>query len=142
MRIQGTVFERIATRGAGGRSRREDDASPPRRSKALRGIETLIDHDALKDLFAQSKADDPSTTSQITRRRSDGRAGPTTARASFLLDLSAAPTSKSCSRNLLSLPEIADAVRRLDDAKLDVEHVDMMLRYLPDVGRARGAARV
>jgi len=137
MRIQGTVFERMRDAGAradahGG----EDGASHTSRdgAKTLRGIETLIDHDALKDLFAQSKADDPSAK----RRKSLGGdrtngAGPDDGKGFVsLLDLKRGSNVEiMLSQISLSLPEIADAVRRLDDAKLDVEHVDMMLRYLP-----------
>ena len=99
----------------------------------------------MKDLFAQSKADDPSPQ----RRKSlgddrTGGAGPDDGKGFVsLLDLKRGSNVEiMLSQISLSLPEIADAVRRLDDAKLDVEHVDMMLRYLPAVGRARGAARV
>ena len=138
MRIQGTVFERMRDAGPGGADAHggEDGASHTSRddAKTLRGIETLIDHDALKDLFAQSKADDPSAK----RRKSLGSdrtngAGPDDGKGFVsLLDLKRGSNVEiMLSQISLSLPEIADAVRRLDDAKLDVEHVDMMLRYLP-----------
>ena len=140
MRIQGTVFERMRDAGittrADAHGSREDGASHTSRddAKTLRGIETLIDHDALKDLFAQSKADDPSAK----RRKSLGGdrtngAGPDDGKGFVsLLDLKRGSNVEiMLSQISLSLPEIADAVRRLDDAKLDVEHVDMMLRYLP-----------
>ena len=137
MRIQGTVFERMRDAGARADARGgEDGASHTSRdgAKTLRGIETLIDHDALKDLFAQSKADDPSAK----RRKSlggdrTGGAGPDDGKGFVsLLDLKRGSNVEiMLSQISLSLPEIADAVRRLDDAKLDVEHVDMMLRYLP-----------
>jgi hypothetical protein len=148
MRIQGTVFERMRDAGAradahGG----EDGASHTSRdgAKTLRGIETLIDHDALKDLFAQSKADDPSAK----RRKSLGGdrtngAGPDDGKGFVsLLDLKRGSNVEiMLSQISLSLPEIADAVRRLDDAKLDVEHVDMMLRYLPTSDELAALARV
>ena len=96
----------------------------------------------MKDLFAQT-ADDPSAK----RRKSLGDdrtgGGPDDGKGFVsLLDLKRGSNVEiMLSQIPLSLPEIADAVRRLDDAKLDVEHVDMMLRYLPTSGRG-GAARV
>ena len=126
MRDTGTGAE--AGGGEDGASPLSDDA------KALRGVEALIDREALKDLFAQSKTDDPSAK----RRKSLGSDG--TGGASpdggkgfvSLLDLKRGSNVEiMLSQISLTLPEIADAVRKLDDAKLDVDHVDMMLRYLP-----------
>ena len=126
MRDTGTGAE--AGGGEDGASPLSDDA------KALRGVEALIDREALKDLFAQSKTDDPSAK----RRKSIGSDG--TGGASpdggkgfvSLLDLKRGSNVEiMLSQISLTLPEIADAVRKLDDAKLDVDHVDMMLRYLP-----------
>ena len=135
MRIQGTVFERMRDAGAVAEARGgEEGASPPSDDANNRGIEALIDHEALKDLFAQSKADDPSAK----RRKSlggdrAGGAGPDDGKGFVsLLDLKRGSNVEiMLSQISLTLPEIAEAVRMLDDAKLDVEHVDMMLRYLP-----------
>ena len=135
MRIQGTVFERMRDAGAVAEARGgEEGASPPSDDANNRGIEALIDHEALKDLFAQSKADDPSAK----RRKSlggdrAGGAGPDDGKGFVsLLDLKRGSNVEiMLSQISLTLPEIAEAVRMLEDAKLDVEHVDMMLRYLP-----------
>ena len=73
-------------------------------AKTLRGIETLIDHDA------RTCSRSPRDALGAANHCGDGPGGavPTTARACSSTE--AAPTSKSCSQISLSLPEIADAV--------------------------------
>ena len=135
MRIQGTVFERMRDASAGVESSGgAEGASPPSGdAKALRGIESLIDHDALKDLFAQSKADDPSAK----RRKSLGgdRTGSLGADDGkgfvSLLDLKRGSNVEiMLSQIKASLDEIAGAVQTIDDKVLDADAVPPLLHAI------------
>ena len=129
MRIQGTVFERMhdvggsPVSGGGGGS----PTSPHRGVPSM-----LIDQDALKDLFAQSKDDDPLSK---RRKSKDLSASPKDdGKVVSLLDLKRGSNVEiMLSQIPLALVDIAQAVRKLDDSALDAEVVEMMLRYLPNI---------
>lgn len=132
MRIQGTVFERMRD-ASGSASGDSSGGSPGGDSLGGGHSSLLIDQDALSGLFAQSKDDDPSAKKSWKSLEGSNN-GDDSGKVVSLLDLKRGSNVEiMLSQIPLPLPEIANAVRKLDDAALDFEAVEMMLKYLPSV---------